>query len=74
VSTTDLTLLQAGLPRPFPCPGGFYDGFLNISGGAPEGDGGISITQRWSLFPPASLPGCEPCAVMWSGRMTPSAP
>jgi hypothetical protein len=74
VSASDLTLLQAGLPRPFPCPGGFYDGFLNLSGGAREADGSIAITQRWGLFPPVSIPGCEPCSVEWSGRMTPSAP
>src|SRR5262249_24687174 len=47
VSASDLTLLQAGLPQPVACPPRFYDGFLNISGGAPEADGGIAITQRW---------------------------
>jgi hypothetical protein len=74
VSATELILRQAGFPRPVGCPGGFYDAFLNISGGAVEGDGSIAITQRWGLFPPATFPGCEPCSILWSGRMTRSVP
>jgi hypothetical protein len=74
VSATDLILHQAGLPQPVACPGGFYDAFLNISGGAVEGDGSIAITQQWTLFPPATIPGCEPCTIQWSGRMTRSVP
>src|SRR4030095_15820650 len=70
VSATELILHQAGLPQPVACPGGFYAASLTISGGAVEGDGSIAITQRWTLFPPATIPGCEPSTIQWSGRMT----
>jgi hypothetical protein len=65
-------LAQSGTPSIVPCPGGYYDAFLNLTG-TPDAGGTFRVIQHWTLSPPVSLPDCPPCSKSSDGVMTPLA-